>query len=71
MIQFVIGATGATCEKTKEPRYLGREGSFDDRKPTLREEEAKKLKNNLKKEHITEVESLIGCDFKLDLSELK
>ncbi len=51
--------------------YLGREGLFNDSKPTLREEEAKQLKNNLKKEYIKEVESLIGCDFKLDLSELK
>lgn len=27
--------------------YLGREGSFDDSKQTLREEEAKKLKNSM------------------------
>lgn len=56
--------------------YLGREGVLDDTKPTLREEEAKKLINNdiliqqNKKAFYKQVEN-VGYKHKVTLKELK
>lgn len=57
-------------------KYLGREGVLDDTKPTLREEEAKKLNNNdiliqqNKEAFYKQVES-VGYKNKVTLKEIK